>query len=349
MIRNTYNEQSSVLPAYFPGVLFRLLRTEGFTESQLLTDSDLTAENLQDDSFRFTFSQHKRFILNALTLTEDEDLGIKLGSNLNVTSLGILGYAAMSCDNLKAALTTLSRYFSIRAPLLKLTLIPATEQSCKQEHQQKQQAEKYAILEIEETLDVSEIRYFMLSAALSGAARLLEIYTQTTPQILSAELACSAPNKKAQRFAFNVSYNAEKTRIFFPQKLLAQKLALADPQTEQSTKEMCEKLLQQSNPATGIVYQLHRYIESYNSGFPTLEQTAKHFCVSSRTLRRELKQANTSFRQQLNLIKRDIAISDLLKSNKTIYQIAFDLGYNDLPNFGRAFKSWTGKTPSEFR
>lgn len=345
MIRNTYNEQSSVLPTYFPGVLFRLLRAEGFTESQLLTDSDLTAENLQDDSFRFTFNQHKRFILNALTLTKDEDLGIKLGSNLNVTSLGILGYAAMSCDNLEAALTTLCRYFSIRAPLLKLTLIRTTEQSCRQ----KQQTEKYAILEIEETLDVGDIRYFMLSAALSGAARLLEVYTQTRPQILSAELACSAPDKKSQRFAFNVSYNAEKTRFFFPQKLLAQKLALADPQTEQSTKDMCEKLLQQSNPATGIVYQLHRYIESYGPGFPTLEKTAKHFCVSSRTLRRELKQANTSFRQQLNLIKRDIAISDLLKSNKTIYQIAFDLGYNDLPNFGRAFKNWTGKTPSDFR
>lgn len=341
MIRNTYNEQSSVLPAYFPGVLFRLLRAEGFTQSQLLRDSDLTAENLQDDNFRFTFIQHKRFILNALALTQDEDLGVKLGSNLNVTSLGILGYAAMSCDNLEAALTTLSRYFPIRAPLLKLTLIPAAEQP--------QQQEKYAILEIEETLDVGEIRYFMLSAALSGAARLLEIYTQAKPQVLSAELSCSAPDTKAQRFSFNVLYNAEKTRIFFPQKLLAQKLALADPQTEQSTKEMCEKLLQQNNPVTGIVYQLHRYIESCNSGLPTLEQTAKHFCVSSRTLRRELKQADTSFRQQLNLIKRDIAITDLLKSNKPIYQIALDIGYTDLPNFGRAFKSWTGKTPSDYR
>lgn len=337
MIRNTFHQQSSVLPAYFPGVLFRLLLAEGFTEAELLQGSDLSAENLQDDNFRFAFSQHKRFILNALALTQDDNLGIKLGNNLNVTSLGILGYAALSCDNLEAALLTLSRYFSIRAPLLKLTL-------------DAEYSEEFAVLEIEETLDVGEIRYFMLSAALSGAARLLEIYTQSSASILTAELACT-PNAEQEdnQFAFKVNYRAEKTRIFFPRTLLAQKLALADPQTEQSTKEICEKLLQQHEPVTGIINQLRRFIESFDGGFPTLEQTAQHFCVSSRTLRRELKQADTSFRQQLNLIKRDRAMHDLLKTSKPIYQIAHDLGYNDLPNFGRAFKSWCGKSPSDFR
>lgn len=337
MIRNTYHQQSSVLPAYFPGVLFRLLRAEGFTEAELLQGSDLTVENLQDDNFRFAFSQHKRFILNALALTQDKNLGIKLGNNLNVTSLGILGYAALSCDNLEAALLTLSRYFSIRAPLLKLTL-------------NAEYSEELAVLEIEETLDVGEIRFFMLSAALSGAARLLEIYTQSSPEILTAELA-SIPSydQEESLFSFKVRYQAEKTRIFFPRSLLAQKLALADPQTEQSTKEICEKLLQQHAPVTGIVNQLRHFIESFDSSFPSLQQTAEHFCVSSRTLRRELKQADTNFRQQLDLIKRDRATNDLLKTNKPIYQIAHDLGYNDLPNFGRAFKRWTNQSPSEFR
>jgi AraC-like DNA-binding protein len=71
--------------------------------------------------------------------------------------------------------------------------------------------------------------------------------------------------------------------------------------------------------------------------------------MSARTLRRHLKAAQTSYRKVLNEVQEALAIDYLRRTDISVDEIAYLLGYSDTSNFRHAFKQWTGKTPSSYR
>ena len=48
-------------------------------------------------------------------------------------------------------------------------------------------------------------------------------------------------------------------------------------------------------------------------------------------------------------LRRDLAISQLSHSDKSVLDIALDLGFAEASAFHRAFKKWTGARPGEYR
>ena len=80
-----------------------------------------------------------------------------------------------------------------------------------------------------------------------------------------------------------------------------------------------------------------------------LETVAQHFAMSPATFKRKLKQHHTRFSALQDCINRQTAvfnIATLAQSNETL---AGELNFSDLTNFRRAFKRWTGTTPSQLR
>jgi AraC-like DNA-binding protein len=71
--------------------------------------------------------------------------------------------------------------------------------------------------------------------------------------------------------------------------------------------------------------------------------------VSARTLRRHLAAEGRSFASVLGEAQAVIAKSCLLDEQRTIVETAAELGFADATGFHRAFKRWTGLTPSQFR
>ncbi len=81
---------------------------------------------------------------------------------------------------------------------------------------------------------------------------------------------------------------------------------------------------------------------------PGFEEIAKIYNLSSQTLRRKLKAENTSYPQLKDDIRRDIAIDKLTQKNLSVAKIARLLGFSESRSFTRAFKKWTGHTPTEY-
>ena len=71
--------------------------------------------------------------------------------------------------------------------------------------------------------------------------------------------------------------------------------------------------------------------------------------MSSRTLKRRLQQVGLGYQQLLDEARKRDAIKLIQNTHLTIEQIAQHLGYTDAANFTRAFKKWTGDTPSRYR
>lgn len=81
-------------------------------------------------------------------------------------------------------------------------------------------------------------------------------------------------------------------------------------------------------------------------GYPRLDWVAQKAGLSPRTLQRVLADREMSFQTLVQATLEPRARLMLTRSNQSITQIAHALGYRDAAHFTRAFKRWTGMTPS---
>ncbi len=112
-------------------------------------------------------------------------------------------------------------------------------------------------------------------------------------------------------------------------------------------KVLSNDLLEQFNQ------QLSEYFDSgqlEENGIPSIEQMADKLSVSQRylsdTLKKETGKTST---EHLQLYLIDEAKDILLNPNKTISEVAYELGFEYPPYFSRLFKKKEGISPTEYR
>ncbi|UCH46521.1 MAG: AraC family transcriptional regulator [Betaproteobacteria bacterium] len=90
-------------------------------------------------------------------------------------------------------------------------------------------------------------------------------------------------------------------------------------------------------------------LEHLAAGETSEEETAKALHMSTRSLQRKLAQAETSYVQLVDETRRDLAMRYIEDPSRSSTEIAFELGFSAPSAFTRAFKRWTGQSPTEFR
>ncbi|KAA3625847.1 MAG: AraC family transcriptional regulator [Bacteroidetes bacterium] len=112
-------------------------------------------------------------------------------------------------------------------------------------------------------------------------------------------------------------------------------------------KELSNDLLEQFNQ------QLDTYFESgllEEKGIPSIEQIAHKMLVSQRYLSDTLKkETGKTTTEHLHLYLIDEAKNILLKPNKSIAEVAYELGFEYPQYFSRLFKKKEGISPTEYR
>ncbi len=90
-------------------------------------------------------------------------------------------------------------------------------------------------------------------------------------------------------------------------------------------------------------------IEAISDGDPSIAFVCERLSKSRSSLHRELRANGTAFQELLNETRKELALRYLRNSDMPIKQVANLLAYRDPNAFHRAFKAWTGQTPSEVR
>ena len=94
-----------------------------------------------------------------------------------------------------------------------------------------------------------------------------------------------------------------------------------------------------------VSYIYRNYAEELQAG-----NVSRHFCISPRELNRILLfQVEMNFNDYLNYIRVNRASELLLKTNKTILEIALEVGYNTEKTLSRNFIRFRSMTPGNFR
>jgi AraC-like DNA-binding protein len=68
--------------------------------------------------------------------------------------------------------------------------------------------------------------------------------------------------------------------------------------------------------------------------------------MSARNLRRRLEAENTSYKQLLDEVRCELARRYLSQEQRGVEEVAFALGFSDGSAFHKAFRRWTGESPT---
>jgi AraC-like DNA-binding protein len=113
-------------------------------------------------------------------------------------------------------------------------------------------------------------------------------------------------------------------------------------------EQQCQALLEQKQSLTGVAFEIRSLMLKYGMQI-SMEFVAQKMSMTSRTLHRQLKTQNTSWRAIRDSVRCAMAEELLSAGNIQLEEIAERLGFSDGANFSHAFKRWRGVSPLQFK
>jgi AraC-like DNA-binding protein len=92
-----------------------------------------------------------------------------------------------------------------------------------------------------------------------------------------------------------------------------------------------------------------RLLEQLCSGEVSEDVMAEQLHMSRRTLQRKLAEADLTYQKLVDDTRRDLAMRHLEDPRHSVTDVTFLLGFSQQSAFTRAFKRWTGMSPSDYR
>jgi len=171
--------------------------------------------------------------------------------------------------------------------------------------------------------------------------------------ILRTEFSYSEPPYSAEyrlMYCADLSFNRPNTAIAFE----ASYLDLPVVQNERTLKEFLrtapESILLKYKNGSSLAARVRRRLRQLLPGeVPDFEGLADELNLTPATMRRRLHEEGESYQSIKDQLRRDLAISYLSHSSRSVMDIALELGFSERSAFHRAFRKWTGASPGEFR
>ncbi len=171
--------------------------------------------------------------------------------------------------------------------------------------------------------------------------------------ILRAHFSYPEPDHGAEyrlMYCTDLSFGMPQTCIVFE----ADYLDLPIVQDERTVKEFLrtapENILVKYKNGTSMSARIRRRLRQLIPGeVPDFDTLAAELNMTTATLRRRLHEEGASYQGIKDQLRRDLAISYLSHSGRSVMDIALELGFSERSAFHRAFRKWTGASPGEFR
>jgi AraC-like DNA-binding protein len=122
-------------------------------------------------------------------------------------------------------------------------------------------------------------------------------------------------------------------------------------QSPNATAQFPKTLTIAEHSVIGFTESLQQALVPYvgSSCPPDIAVAAEIAGVSARTLQRRLADDGLSYSRLLDRLRFRASLPLLNEAGNSLTNIAYDLGYSDPAHFTRAFRRWSGMTPSAYR
>ncbi|MFT5132322.1 MAG: AraC-like DNA-binding protein [Gammaproteobacteria bacterium] len=336
-VKPRFNLGIPLEPVIYSRMFLEVLAEEGVEPVKLLKGTGLSAADLADPANLITVTQQICIYANIASQSKCPTVGLLSGQRVMPHHHGVWGYAMQTAANLGQAIRIFNQYFDVAGPIARQLL---------------QIDGKLAHWQSVDVLPVEPARRVGVEEMLSGNFNLCKQLTAGKFKLKSLHLDYPPPDGKEnyeELFQCPVLFDQDLIEMNFDASLLNLKLKNADKESQAICEARCRELLDKLGRGVDIVDRVRRIIYENSCDRRDVDSVASTLCMSTRTLRRHLQVANTSFRKVLNEVQEALALDYLRRTDLSIDEIAFLLGYSETSNFRHAFKQWTGQTPSAYR
>lgn len=326
---------SAVPMAFVHGILLAYAKY-GIDPASVLAKAQIQPNTIQNINGCVTADQFEDLNWEAMQELDDEALGW-FSRKLPWGSYGMLCRASLGAATLGIALHRWARHHRLLTDDIILTL---------------DVTDGIASISIAETYDLGTSREFCHVTLLRYVLGFACWAVDEKIPLTSAEFPYPSPQHAdvyTKLFCPNLRFDAPYTRIQFDAKFLERSL--------QRDETAINLMLKRALPLTVLPYkseqqltsQVRRVLRIAKTAMPVAEDLAAVFNLSTRSLHRHLALEGTSLRALKEQVQIERAKDALTRSTQPIKRVAFLAGFQSEKSFSRAFRSWTGETPSAFR
>jgi AraC-like DNA-binding protein len=273
----------------------------------------------------------------ALQLTGDPLLGLKATERFVAGDVGIFDFIMSSAQDVRAALESAGRYIRL--------------------------INDSAEWKLEVDGDLARVRLessVKLAAAAEdfGLVGFIRNQSPNWPEGMVEELEvwiCHAAPADITPYTDRLSaarllFSAPVTGFSFPARFLDQPLRNADSKLHDVLRRYGESTLAALPHAESVTEKVRHFIaERLATGNFSLEDAARRLRMSSRTLGRRLADEHTTFKELADDVRKSVALRLVTGHDLGLSEVALLAGFTETPSFYRAFRRWTGVTPSQYR
>ena len=270
-------------------------------------------------------------------VSDDPLIGIKLGTVTRTEHFHPMAIAALSTGNLVAAVKHLARYKKLTAPEEILNELDESEFSVSFRWLLAVDAEPYALSDY--------CLAWTLSLARVGIGN-----QKLTP--VRIECLQPRPNLRPfeRHFGCELMGGASRNAIIFRAADATATFVTRNTELLDLLAPQFEEQLKQFKTEDTFVELVRSAIQDRLTGHrPSINVIAQTLHMSSRTVQRRLQEAGYSFQRVLDEARHQMSRYYLSNSALELNEAAYLLGFEDPNSFGRAFRTWEGVPPSDWR
>jgi AraC-like DNA-binding protein len=313
-----------------------VLRRFGADPTQVLAEVGLDLKLFEDPDNQLSFAARGHLLAHCAERLGCPHFGLLVGQLGDLHSLGLLGLLAKYSPDVGTALGSLSRYSQVYARGATITLAAAGRHA----------AFGYEIYQpgVQGTGQIGD-------GAMAVSFNVMRTLCGPEWKPVEVRLAHRRPRNVApyrEFFQAPVIFDTGQNALVFPAKWLTRRLPDVDPQLRRLLQEQVDALeYRHGEDFPERVRSMLR--AALLTGHATAEAVAALFGMHSRTLNRRLNAFGTRFRDIVDECRFEVARQMLEDSTMQMGQIAELLDYTDPSTFTKAFRRWSGTTPTQWR
>ena len=317
--------------------LIKLIVSEGVNLPDLLAKTNISPKDLTLREVSISGEQYFRLISNAYLLAPDPSFGLSLGEQFYMNNDGLLASRVMSSDNARQAMYLLTEYQWLLTALFQLSF---------------EEQDDYAVFKAQPAYDLGETLPFFIEYTYAAIYSIGKFCIGAKKMELVYEFEYDAPasvKRYHDMFGPQVHFSCEQNRVLVPKHVLETPFIFADKKAAKASDELCQDKVSHIEQDLDIKQRVKILIRKNKLRDVSLESLAEQLCMSPRTVSRQLKLRNSSYKSILEDERKRSARIQIRERDISLDQLAGELGYQDTSSFSRAFKRWFGVSPNHYK
>jgi AraC-like DNA-binding protein len=310
----------------------------GLDRDALIDAAGLRGIDLSDGDARVSISAQVALWQLVARGVSDPGFGVRMGASVKPREAGLLGYVMAYSSTLEAALTRFVRYSRVLNEGVECTIERLSPQhvAITQTYSERGAGLPFAV-------------DYRLAGLLSVCRQISGVPIAPVEVDFSYEMR-TRTIEHARFFQCPLHFGRPTARIVFSQRDIRLPMRQGDETLAEYLSEYAEHVLRSMVTGSSVVERVRSAIwNSLSEGRPTLPRIATALQMPPRTLQRRLANEGTSLQQEVEEIRKSMAMAMLRERTIPIDEISFLLGYPEPSTFYRSFKRWAGTTPQQYR